>query len=178
MNNTYFVPKTVAGLALPPTIASEIAGPLGVFHLMRLWVKTSLHCANILSPNYGLFDEEVFDNLTLDTLGITKDRYMKFMGCIPTPSYMELENWIKSEPGVKLDIETRDRLNTEILDARFSEKEALAILSDLKLDRSSCPSNSVIMLTKLRDARSMERLTTIIKVLQVMHVMHVMHVRV
>jgi len=95
-----------------PLISSGVAGPLGVLHLPRLWLKASLEARGLLADGYpGCgkgYDQMVLDALVLDrtkTLAFIKDK---------RPTYPEFEAWIKSQPGVKLDRATIIKLNAAI----------------------------------------------------------------
>ena len=52
-----------------PMISSGIAGPLGVIHLPRLWLKVSLEAAVKLAPGYPAVGKG-FDAMTLAALGL------------------------------------------------------------------------------------------------------------
>ena len=95
-----------------PLISSGTAGPLGVIHLPRLWLKSSLEARGILADGYpGCgkgYDQMVLDGLGLDraaTLGYIRDK---------RPSYAQFEAWVKSQPGVKLDKANIEKLNASI----------------------------------------------------------------
>jgi hypothetical protein len=38
--------------SIVPLISSGVAGPLGVLHLPRLWLKASLEARGLLAPGY------------------------------------------------------------------------------------------------------------------------------
>jgi hypothetical protein len=77
-----------------PLISSGTAGPLGVLHLPRLWLKLSLAAAGALPAGY---DEcgDGFDAMTLGALGLDRAKTIEFVRTAK-PTYMEFENWVVS----------------------------------------------------------------------------------
>jgi hypothetical protein len=75
-----------------PLISSSTAGPLGVIHLPRLWLKLSLAAAGALPEGY---DEcgDGFDAMTLDTLGLDRAKTIEYVRTA-RPSYMTFEKWV------------------------------------------------------------------------------------
>jgi len=82
-----------------PLISSGVAGPLGVLHLPRLWQKASLAAAGKLHADYPACGKG-YDGMTLGNLGIPEDAFLAFIATKPT--YIQLEEWVKTYPGVKL----------------------------------------------------------------------------
>jgi hypothetical protein len=82
-----------------PLISSGIAGPLGLLHLPRLWQKASLAAAGKLHADYPGIGCG-YDQMTLDALGINIETFRNFIATKPT--YVQLEAWVKAQPGVKL----------------------------------------------------------------------------
>ena len=83
-----------------PLISSGTAGPLGVLHLPRLWLKASLAAAGKLHADYPGCGKG-YDGMTLAALGIKEDDFLAFIKD-SKPSYVQLEAWVKAYPGVKL----------------------------------------------------------------------------
>src|SRR5437867_3298168 len=83
-----------------PLISSGVAGPLGVIHLPRLWLKLSLECRGNLAAAYPGCGTG-FDQMVIDGLGLKRDAVIDFIktNC---PTYPQFEAWIKSQPDVKL----------------------------------------------------------------------------
>ena len=52
-----------------PLISSGTAGPLGVLHLPRLWLKASLELRGKLDPRYPGAGKG-YDQMTIDSLGL------------------------------------------------------------------------------------------------------------
>lgn len=82
-----------------PLISSGVAGPLGILHLPRLWLKASLAAAGKLHTDYPGCGKG-YDGMTLGNLGIKEDEFLAFIATKPT--YVQLEAWVKNYPGVKL----------------------------------------------------------------------------
>src|SRR5438477_6915111 len=84
-----------------PLISSGVAGPLGVLHLPRLWLKLSLEARGKLAPGYpGL--GKGYDLMTCNALGLNPDAVKKFIAD-SRPTYPQFEAWVKKQPGVRLD---------------------------------------------------------------------------
>ena len=61
-----------------PLISSGVAGPLGVLHLPRLWLKTSLEAANKLAPGYPGCGKG-YDQMVLDGIGLQREATLNFI---------------------------------------------------------------------------------------------------
>ena len=96
-----------------PLISSGVAGPLGVLHLPRLWLKLSLEASGKLAPGYPGVGKG-YDPMVIDGLGLNRDAVIN---CIKTqkPTYPQFEAWIKKQPGVKLDKTSIHKLNSAIV---------------------------------------------------------------
>jgi len=95
-----------------PTISSGTAGPLGVLHLPRLWLKASLGAAGKLHSDYPAIGAG-YDQMVLDGLGIDKGDFESFIAH-SKPSYIECENWILQQKGGSLDQDAVNNLNAAI----------------------------------------------------------------
>jgi hypothetical protein len=75
-----------------PSVSSGTAGPLGVLHLPRLWLKLSLASVGALPEGY---DEcgSGFDAMTLSALGVDRQKTIDFVRQ-NKPTYMEFEEWV------------------------------------------------------------------------------------
>jgi hypothetical protein len=76
-----------------PLISSGVAGPLGVVHLPRLWLKVSLEEAGKLAPNYPAVGKG-FDAMTLAALGLDEQAVKDYIKK-NKPTYPEFEAWVK-----------------------------------------------------------------------------------
>jgi len=109
-----------------PLISSGVAGPLGVLHLPRLWLKASLEAAGKLAPGYPGIGKG-YDMMTINALGLNADAVKKFIATKPT--YPQFESWVKSQPGVKLDKATLYKHNQSILGYIHDDATRKGILS-------------------------------------------------
>ena len=94
-----------------PLISSGTAGPLGVLHLPRLWLKLSLESAGKLAPGYPGAGTG-FDQMVIDGLGLNRDAVIAFIKT-NKPSYPQFEAWVKKN-GTKLDKGSIEKLNAAI----------------------------------------------------------------
>jgi len=58
-----------------PLISSGVAGPLGVLHLPRLWLKLSLESVGKLAPGYPGAGKG-YDQMVIDGIGLNRGRFM------------------------------------------------------------------------------------------------------
>jgi hypothetical protein len=95
-----------------PLISSGVAGPLGVLHLPRLWLKVSLEQRGKLAAGYpGL--GKGYDQMVLDALGLNRDAVTNYIKS-QKPTYPQFETWVRQQPGAKLDKATIEKLNASI----------------------------------------------------------------
>jgi hypothetical protein len=96
-----------------PMIPCSVAGPLGVLHLPRLWLKVSLEARGKLASGYPGIGGG-FDQMVISGLGLTPEAVRKFVAD-KKPTYAEFETWVKAQPGVKLDRASVYKLNQSLL---------------------------------------------------------------
>ena len=101
MSNTYV-----------PLISSGVAGPLGVLHLPRLWLKASLEACGKLAAGYPGIGKG-YDTMTITALGLSEAAVRSFIAG-SKPTYPQFEAWVKAQPGVKLDKATIHKHNVAI----------------------------------------------------------------
>jgi hypothetical protein len=77
-----------------PLISSSVAGPLGILHLPRLWLKILLHACGRLPEGYR-HGTGGFDELLTTSLGIDNAAFVGFIENAK-PGYLELEAWVKT----------------------------------------------------------------------------------
>ena len=109
-----------------PMIPCSVAGPLGVLHLPRLWLKVSLEARGKLAAGYPGIGKG-FDQMVIDGLGLTADAVRKFI-TDKHPTYGEFEAWVKQQPGVKLSRASVYKLNQSILNYHHGDETRQAIL--------------------------------------------------
>jgi hypothetical protein len=84
-----------------PLISSGTAGPLGVVHLPRLWLKLTLAAHSKLADGYSECGAG-FDQMTLDALGLDKAKTIAFVR-ESHPTYMQFEEYVVKENGGRVD---------------------------------------------------------------------------
>ena len=78
-----------------PMISSGVAGPLGVLHLPRLWLKVSLEEQGKLAPGYPGIGRG-FDAMTCAALGLEEQAVKDYIKQ-NKPTYPEFEAWVKEK---------------------------------------------------------------------------------
>src|SRR5258706_3162825 len=94
-----------------PLISSGVAGPLGVLHLPRLWLKLSLEAAGKLAPGYPGAGKG-YDQMVIDGLGLNREAVLAYIKK-DKPTYPQFEAWVKKS-GTKLDKGSIEKLNSAI----------------------------------------------------------------
>ena len=110
-----------------PLISSGVAGPLGVRHLPRLWLKVSLECRGKLADGYPGIGKG-YDMMTINALGLNADAVKKFIND-SKPTYAQFEAWVKKQPGVNLDKATIYKHNAAIMGYIHDDGTRKAILA-------------------------------------------------
>jgi len=124
-----------------PLISSGVAGPLGVLHLPRLWLKLSLECCDKLAPGYPGAGKG-FDQMVIDGLGLERTAVMDFIST-NRPSYPQFEAWVR-KTGTRLDSASIEKLNTAIRSYHHDDATRKAILAANDLpDDASAPKDAV-----------------------------------
>jgi len=94
-----------------PLISSGVAGPLGVLHLPRLWLKLSLESAGKLAPGYPGAGKG-YDQMVIDGIGLNRDAVIDYVKTSKF-TYCQFEGWVKKNV-TKLDKGSIDKLNSAI----------------------------------------------------------------
>lgn len=110
-----------------PLVSSGTAGPLGVLHLPRLWLKVSLEARGKLAPGYPGIGKG-YDMMTCNNIGLNPDAVKEFISA-NRPTYAQFETWVKKQPGVKLDKATLYKHNQAILGYIHDDGTRKGILS-------------------------------------------------
>jgi hypothetical protein len=132
-----------------PLISSGVAGPLGVLHLPRFWLKTSLEARGKLAPGYPGCGKG-YDQMVLDGLGLNKDAVLKYIKT-DKPTYPQFEAWIKKQPGVKLDKGSIDKLNSAIRGYIHDDDTRKGIFSASGLSDETCAYRDAVNLNNIDD---------------------------
>ena len=110
-----------------PLISSCVAGPLGVLHLPRLWLKVSLESRGKLADGYPGIGGG-FDTMVIKGLGLAPEAVREFIST-KRPTYPEFEAWVAKQPGVKLDKASVHKLNLSLHGYIHDDKTRKEILS-------------------------------------------------
>ena len=132
-----------------PLISSGVAGPLGVIHLPRLWLKASLEAKGKLAAGYPGAGQG-YDQMVIDGLGLNRDAVLNHIKN-DSPTYPQFEAWIKSQPGVKLDKDSIDKLNASIVGYNHGDDTRKEILSASGLADDANAAKDAINLNNLDD---------------------------
>lgn len=135
--------------SIVPLISSGVAGPLGVLHLPRLWLKVSLEARGKLATGYPGIGKG-FDLMVCNALGLDTEVVRTFIAD-NRPTYPQLEAWIKKQPGVKLDRATIHRLNQGILGYMHDDETRTGILSASGIAEADSVNPSAVDLNNLDD---------------------------
>jgi hypothetical protein len=135
-----------------PLISSSVAGPLGILHLPRLWLKILLYAAGRLREGYrhgfGGFDEMLCDNL-----GIDRDALIAYVEG-ERPGYLAFERWV-GEHASRLDAASIASHNHAILSCCMSE--AMAEERRTRLGIADASFNNGVDLNNLDDWDAVHR---------------------
>ena len=125
-----------------PLISSGTAGPLGVLHLPRLWLKVSLEARGLLADGYPGAGKG-FDQMVIDGLGLKRDAVLSYISG-ERPSYPQFEAWVKAQPEVKLDAGSIEALNSSILGYNHADEVRKNVLAvDGLPDDADAPKDAV-----------------------------------
>lgn len=125
-----------------PMISSGVAGPLGVLHLPRLWLKASLEARGKLAAGYPGCGKG-YDQMVIDGLGLNREAVLGYIRD-QKPTYPQFESWIRQQPGVKLDKASVEKLNSAIRGYIHEDSTRKGILSANGLnDDASAPRDAV-----------------------------------
>src|ERR1700704_6262600 len=120
-----------------PLISSGIAGPLGVLHLPRLWLKLSLESVGKLAAGYPGAGKG-YDQMVIDGLGLNREAVLDFVKT-SKPTYPQLAAWVKKN-GTKRDKASIEKPNSGIKDYIHGDGARKGILTanGLADDASAC----------------------------------------
>jgi hypothetical protein len=122
---------------------------LGVIHLPRLWLKSSLEAAGKLAPGYPGCGKG-YDQMVLDGLGLDRQKTLDYIKQ-NKPTYTQFENWVKQQPGVKLDKANIDKLNASITGYIHDDNTRKGIFSASGLTDENCKFRDAVNLNNLDD---------------------------
>ena len=129
-------------MKIVPLISSGTAGPLGVLHLPRLWLKASLESRGALAEGYPGAGKG-FDQMVIDGLGLKRDAVLSYIA-ESRPTYPEFEAWVKSQPGATVDAASIGKLNAAITGYNHDDDTRKSVLAANGLpDDASAPKDAV-----------------------------------
>ena len=108
-------------MQIAPLISSSVAGPLGILHLPRLWLKIVLHACGRLPEGYR-HGEGGFDEALCDALRIDRDAFVAFVAT-EKPDYCAVERWVLEHAG-DLSPRTITAFNSRVRTTRMSPERA------------------------------------------------------
>jgi hypothetical protein len=132
-----------------PLISSGVAGPLGVLHLPRFWLKVSLESKGKLAAGYPGCGKG-YDQMVLDGLGLKREDTIAFIKS-HSPTYPEFEAWVTKQPGAKLDKLSIDKLNSAIRGYIHDDQTRKGILSASGIPDDSRAFRDAVNLNNLDD---------------------------
>lgn len=132
-----------------PLISSGVAGPLGVLHLPRLWLKSSLEARGKLAAGYPGCGKG-YDQMVIDALGLDREAVLKFIA-EKRPTYPQFEAWIREQPGAKLDSASIEKINGAIRGYNHDDATRQSILSGAALPDDAKAAKDAINLNNLDD---------------------------
>jgi hypothetical protein len=139
-----------------PAVSSGTAGPLGVIHLPRLWLKLTLSGAGKLPEGY---DEcgAGFDGMTISALGLNRDAVIEFVKT-KKPTYVQFEEWVVSQSGGSVDKAKVDAHNAAVRGYNHSDELGAKMRAASGLKDSNV--KDAVMLNFLEDLDEIHREVT------------------
>jgi len=131
-----------------PLISSGVAGPLGVIHLPRLWVKVSLEARGKLAAGYPGAGQG-YDQMVIDGIGLTRDAVIKFIKDT-RPTYPQFEAWVKQN-ATKLDKGSVEKLNAAIRGYNHDDATRKSILGANGIADDASAAKDAVNLNNLDD---------------------------
>jgi hypothetical protein len=122
-------------------ISSGVAGPLGVLHFPRLWLKVSLESQGKLAPGYPGIGRG-FDAMTCTALGLEEEAVRDYIKQ-NKPTYPEFEAWVKKN-AKSLNRESIEKHNSAVRGYNHDDETRKGILSACAIaDDAAAPKDAV-----------------------------------
>ena len=93
----------------------------------RLWLKASLEARGSLAPGYPGCGKG-FDQMVLDGLGLDRQKTLDYIKN-NRPTYIQFENWVKQQPGAKVDKASIEKLNSAIRGYNHADETRKSVLA-------------------------------------------------
>ena len=124
-----------------PMISSGTAGPLGVLHLPRLWLKLSLESQGKLAAGYPGMGHG-YDAMTCAALGLDQEAVINYIK-EEKPTYSQFEAWVKQN-AKSLNQEAIEKHNAAVRGYNQEDETRKNILSNCGLpDDATAPKDAV-----------------------------------
>jgi hypothetical protein len=124
-----------------PLISSGTAGPLGVLHLPRLWLKVSLEESGKLAAGYPGIGRG-YDAMTCAALGLDEQAVKDYIRK-SKPTYPQFEGWVKQN-AKSLNRESVEKHNAAVRGYIHDDETRRKILGECALaDDASAPKDAV-----------------------------------
>jgi len=131
-----------------PLISSGVAGPMGVLHLPRLWLKLSLESVGKLAPGYPGAGKG-YDQMVIDGLGLKRDAVIDFVKK-SKPTYPQFEAWVRKS-AIKGDKASIEKLNAAIRGYIHDDETRKCILGANGLPDDGAAPKDAVNLNNLDD---------------------------
>jgi hypothetical protein len=126
---------------LVPAIGATVAGPLGVVHLPRMWLKGVLSAAGMLWEGY--FDDyKGFNQFVSDRIGLDPEKWFPYLATMPT--YAEAERWVRAN-ATKLDPASIAASNEFVLTFLRPEENAARVRQRVGLTDASFRNSAMLI---------------------------------
>ena len=135
-----------------PLISSYVAGPLGLIHLPRLWLKALLHAHNRLAEDWGCGPGGL-DKIIMGYVGVDKETFITWL-MNELPSYARCEQWVR-ENATNLTAEAIAESNAYLLNSRLPGDLNAQFRAHMQIDDDSVEVG--IMLNTLDDWDTVHR---------------------
>jgi hypothetical protein len=122
-------------------ISSGTAGPLGMLHLPRLWLKLSLESQGKLAAGYPGMGHG-YDAMTCAALGLDQEAVINYIK-EEKPTYSQFEAWVKQN-AKSLNQEAIEKHNAAVRGYNHEDETRKNILSNCGLpDDATAPKDAV-----------------------------------
>ena len=113
-----------------PLIGPSVAGPLGVVHLPRMWLKSVLAAAEMNDEDYT-YTNRGFNQVVVDGIGLEPEAWFAFLATMPT--YPQTEDYVRAN-ATKLDRESVAKTNEAVLTYLRPEERAVSVRERAGID--------------------------------------------
>ena len=131
-----------------PMISSGTAGPLGVLHLPRLWLKVSLEEAGKLAAGYPGIGRG-FDAMTCAALGLDEQAVKDYIRQ-NKPTYTQFEAWVKKN-AKNLTPEAVEKHNAAVRGYNHDDETRKGILGACAVPDDAAAAKDAVNLNNLDD---------------------------